>query len=70
MLVFQYFSTVTAVLHHCVHCEHHSGGEQKVDLEGTRSKFSSSPEGVEERSFMETTSVKNMTVYNSGPEET
>lgn len=61
MLVFQYFSTITAVLHHCVLCEHHCGGEQKVVLEGTSSKFSGSPEGVEERSFMETTSIKNIT---------
>jgi len=70
MLVFQYFSTITTVLHHCVLCEHHCGGEKKVVLEGTSSRFSSFPEGVKERSFLETTSIKNTTVHNCGPEET
>lgn len=41
-----------------------------IVLGGTCSKFPNCPEGVEERSFMETTSIKNMTVHNRGPEET
>lgn len=70
MLVFQYFSSITAVLHHCVLHEQHCGGEWKVILEETSSEFSGSPEGMEERSFMEITSIRNTVVHNCGPEET
>lgn len=41
-----------------------------IVLVGTSSEFPSCPEGVEKRSFMETTSIKNMTIHNRGPEET
>lgn len=43
---------------------------QVIVLGGTSSEFPSCTEGAEKRSLMETTSIKNMTVHNRGPEET
>lgn len=70
MLLFQYLPPVTAVLHHRVLPEQHCGGEKKVVLEERSFEFSGFHKGLEEWSFVETTSIKNTTVRNRGPEET